>query len=166
VEKYYAPTELFYDGKILDIWVEMYSSLASGYSTTTVSYANFCLYRFLSFFLFPNNKFSIPDKECPLDKSIAYMKANIKKRLTTEEIAGMFEYSSSHFTAIFKKKTGLSPIDYFIRLKIRYACQLLSQSELKIKEISEKIGYDDPYYFSRLFKQIMNKSPKEYRTVS
>lgn len=60
----------------------------------------------------------------------------------------------------------MSPIDYFIKLKIYYACQLLAQSARKIKDISEMVGYDGAYYFSRLFKQIMGKSPKEYRNVS
>ena len=94
------------------------------------------------------------------------MKVNIEKRLTTTEIATHFQYSPSHYTALFKKKTGLSPIDYFIKMKIHYACQLLCQNDLKIKEIAEKLGYDDPYYFSRLFKQVMNKSPKDYRDIS
>jgi AraC-like DNA-binding protein len=91
------------------------------------------------------------------------MKANIGKRLSAEELAKPFSYSASHYTAIFKKKTGMSPIDYFIKMKMHYACQLLSQSKLKIKQIAEKVGYDDPYYFSRLFKQVMNESPKDYR---
>jgi AraC-like DNA-binding protein len=163
VEQFHAPTNLHYNEKIFEIWVEMYSSLASGYSTRSVGYANFCLYRFLSFFFFPNNKYKIPDQATPIDKSIEYMKANIDKKLTAEEIAELFQYSSSHYNAIFRKTTGLSPINYFIKMKIHYACQMLSQSELKIKEIAGKIGYDDPYYFSRLFKQFMNKSPKEYR---
>lgn len=166
VAQFYAPTDMHYNEKIPDIWVEMYSSLASGYSVGSIGYANFCLYRFLSFFLFPNNNYKISEKETPIDKSIEYMKANINKRLSTDEIARLFQYSSSHFTAIFKKKTGLSPIDYFINMKIHYACQMLSQSDLKIKEIADKVGYDDPYYFSRLFKQIMSKSPKEYRKKS
>jgi AraC-like DNA-binding protein len=166
VEQFYGPTNLLYTEKIADIWGEMYSSLDSGYSAISMGYANFCLYRFLSFFFFPQKKYKISAKETPIDKSIEYMKANIDKNLTTDEIAGLFQYSSSHYTALFKKKTGLSPIDYFIKMKIHYACQLLSQSELKIKEIAEKIGYDDPYYFSRIFKKVMNKSPKEYRMES
>ena len=78
------------------------------------------------------------------------MKTNIDKQLSVEEIAREFHYSPSHYTALFKKKTGLSPIDYFIRIKIHYACQLLSQRELIIKEIADKVGYEDPYYFSRI----------------
>lgn len=57
----------------------------------------------------------------------------------------------------------MSPLDYFIRMKIQYACQLLSQSNLKIKEAGEKTGYDDPYYFSRLFKKVTGKSPAQYK---
>ena len=165
MEQFYKPTNLVYNEDIIKIWAEMYSSLSNGYSAENINYANLCLYRFLSFFLFPSKKTKLENHESPLEKSIAYMKQNIAKRLTTEEIANKFEYSSSHYTAIFKSKTGMSPIDYFIRMKIHYACQLLTQSDLKIKDVAEKVGYDDPYYFSRLFKQVMNKSPKDYRRV-
>lgn len=54
-------------------------------------------------------------------------------------------------------------MDYFIRLKIQYACQLLSQTDLKINTIADKIGYDDSFYFSRLFKKVHGKSPRQYR---
>ena len=57
----------------------------------------------------------------------------------------------------------MSPMDYFIRMKIQFACQLLSQRELRIKEVADKIGYDDPYYFSRIFKKITGKSPAQYK---
>jgi AraC-like DNA-binding protein len=165
VEQYYTPTDLRYNGQIIDTWREMYSSLASGYNPTSIGYANLCLYRFLSFFLFPNKTFSIATQDDPLDHSITYMKENIDKRLTTEDISKRFNYSASHYSAIFKRKTGISPIDYFIKLKVYYACQLLTQSNLKIKEIALKTGYDDPYYFSRIFKQVMGKSPKQYRST-
>ena len=166
IERFYRPTDIHYNEHIIRTWIEMYSSLDAGYNAANIGYANLCLYRFISFFLFPNKIVSTEEPDSPLDRSITYMKENIANRLTTEDIAKKFEYSPSHYTAIFKRKTGMSPIDYFIRLKIHYACQLLTQSELKIKDISEKIGYDDAYYFSRLFKQIMGKSPKEYRQIS
>jgi AraC-like DNA-binding protein len=162
-ERFYTPTELRFNQNIIDVWIQMFSSLANGYNFSNISYANLCLYRFLSFFLFPNTKYSLEEENNPLDQSIAFMKTNIGKRLTTEDIAQRFKYSASHYTAIFKQKTGMSPIDYFIRLKIHFACQLLTQTNLKIKEVADRIGYDDPYYFSRLFKQVIGQSPKGYK---
>ena len=163
-ERFYAPTPLRFNQKIIDVWVQMFASLANEYSATNISYANLCLYRFLSFFLFPEKKFTLEEQDDPLDQSIAFMKANIGKRLTADDLANKFEYSASHYTALFKQKTGMSPIDYFIRLKIHFACQLLTQTDLKIKEVADRIGYDDPYYFSRLFKQVTGQSPKDYKT--
>ena len=162
-DRFYQPTAIHYNQMIIEVWGQMFASLADGYNASTIAYANLCLYRFLSFFLFPDKKYSLEEQNDPLDQSIIFMRKNIEKRLTTEDIAQRFQYSSSHYTAIFKKKTGMSPIDYFIRLKIHFACQLLTQTDLKIKQIADRIGYDDPYYFSRLFKQVMGQSPKEYK---
>ena len=143
----------------------MFSSLAEGYNVTNIQYANLCLYRFLSFFLFPNKAFKLEEEDDPSERSIVYMKDHISKRLTADDIANFIQISTSHYTALFKKKTGLSPIDYFIRLKIHFACQLLTQTDLKIKEIADRIGYDDPYYFSKRFKTIIGVSPKKYRSM-
>jgi AraC-like DNA-binding protein len=69
----------------------------------------------------------------------------------------------SHYSSLFKKKTGFSPIDYFNHLKIQKACQYLQFTQLRIREIALKVGISDPLYFSRLFTQTMGYSPKEYR---
>jgi AraC-like DNA-binding protein len=164
-ERFYTPTDLRFNQKIIDVWIQMFASLAEGYSMINISYANLCLYRFLSFFLFPNKKFALEEEDDRLDQSISFMKENIGNRLTADDLANRFQYSSSHYTAIFKQKTGMSPIDYFIRMKIQFACQLLTQTGLKIKEVADRVGYDDPYYFSRLFKQLMGQSPKEYKKI-
>jgi AraC-like DNA-binding protein len=163
IGQFYSPTDLRFSQKIIDTWVQMYASLADGYNTPNISYSNLCLYRFLSFFIVPNKTFTLEEADSPLDQSIAFMKENIGKRLTADDIASRYQYSCSHYTAIFKHKTGMSPIDYFIRLKIHFACQLLTQTDLKIKEIADRVGYDDPYYFSRLFKQVTGQSPKVYK---
>jgi AraC-like DNA-binding protein len=169
LEKFVTPTNILFNQKILDTWNEMYVSLAQGYTKESMDYANLCLYHFISYFIFPSNTQKLlqqMQKEDPLDRSISFMKANIHKQLSVEEIARQFHYSPSHYTALFKKKMGLSPIEYFIRMKIHYACQLLSQRELIIKEIADKIGYDDPYYFSRIFKKVTGKSPEQYKNTS
>jgi AraC-like DNA-binding protein len=164
LEDFCTPTNIIYNEQILDVWHQMYESLSSGYTTINILNANMYLYRFLCFFLF-QNEFLTDEREGPLEKSIQFMKANISKRLMVDEIASYVQYSPSHYTALFKKKTGMAPLDYFIKMKIRYACQLLTKNELKVKEVAERAGYDDPYFFSKIFKQVTGKSPKEYRQV-
>ncbi|POY38611.1 AraC family transcriptional regulator [Solitalea longa] len=166
---YEAPTNLPFNDQIMELWDEMYSSLSDGFTEENLGYTNLCLSRFMSFFLYPSKGTKVQSelmKEDQLDQSKLYMKANIHKRLTVDEIAKKFNYSPSHYSTLFKQKEGVAPIDYFIRIKIRCACQLLAQSNLIIKEVAEKIGYDDPYYFSRIFKKVTGKSPHEYRLTT
>lgn len=75
--------------------------------------------------------------------------------------------SPDHFRRLFKKETGQTPIEYLIEKRIVYAKQLLESSyssNMKIKEISVLSGFNDPYYFSRLFKKITGKSPTDWGT--
>lgn len=162
-ENYLQPTNINYDEKIIDQWREMYNALDNGFSDKNLAFANLCLYKFLTFFLCPQQISSSQKKEDPVGESLNFMKANIDKIISVDDLADKLKYSNSHFTALFKSKTGSSPIEYFIKLKIQYACQLLTQTHFKIKVIADKIGYEDSFYFSRIFKKMTGKSPKEYR---
>lgn len=97
---------------------------------------------------------------------IRYMYKNIDKNLNLDDLADELELSKSYINATFKKYTEHSPIDFFINLKMQEACKLLKSSDLYISEIGQKLGYDDPYYFSRIFKKTIGVSPKEYRNGS
>lgn len=59
----------------------------------------------------------------------------------------------------------MSPMDYFIHLKLQKACLLLYTDDIKVKDIALLVGYDDPYYFSRLFKKYQGLSPDQYRVL-
>lgn len=168
-KKFAFPTNIAFHSQMVDSWKEMTSKLSTGFSDENIAYANLCLYRFISFFLFPNQgQKNLPevDKYCQLDQSISFMKTNVHKRLCVEEIAENFKYSPSHYSVLFKQKTGLSPIEYFIRLKIQHAVELLIGSDLIVKEIAGKVGYDDPYYFTRIFKKVTGKTPREYKILN
>jgi YesN/AraC family two-component response regulator len=66
---------------------------------------------------------------------------------------------------LFKKKTSRTPIDYLTYLRVQQASKLLDFSTLRINEIALKVGYSDPFYFSRMFSKIMGSSPKTYRIL-
>ena len=93
-----------------------------------------------------------------LQKSKSY-----KQMINVDEMAQSVNLSVSNFTSLFKKNTGFSPIEYYNHLKIQKACQYLIFTDLRVKEISYKIGINDPYYFSKLFTKVMGASPIEYR---
>lgn len=101
-----------------------------------------------------------------IDAVMNMMKQHIDRSLSLEELAEHVSLSKNYLVNLFHKRTGYSPVDYFIHLKMQQACQYLDTTELSIKEISLRVGYQDAYYFSRIFKKIMQQSPKEYRRLS
>ena len=98
-----------------------------------------------------------------LDSTLDYLRKNIDKPLTLQQMADHAQLSKSHFARLFKEQTDYSPVDYFIRLKLQRACMQLALTRQPIRQISLAVGYTDPYYFSRLFKKIIGKSPSQFR---
>ena len=98
-----------------------------------------------------------------LDKVIAFMKCNLNKSLRIGELAETCNCSASNLYKLFRKNIGTPPQDYFIHLKMERARRYLSQTNLKIKEVAHRLGYTDPYYFSRIFTRHTGLSPANYR---
>lgn len=78
-------------------------------------------------------------------------------------IATHIGVSSSYFSSIFKQETGQSFVEYLTRVRMEKACELLKCTNLRTAEIGERVGYNDPHYFSATFKKVMGQSPKEYK---
>lgn len=100
-----------------------------------------------------------------LERVHATMQANLHNSLDLDTLAASVNLSKFHFIKKYKEITNTTPINYFIHLKIERACHLLDISAKTIKEISFNLGYEDTYYFSRIFKKIMGVSPKQYREM-
>lgn len=71
--------------------------------------------------------------------------------------------SPAHFTRKFKELVGVSPQDFITKSKLERAQQLLFYTDKSISEIAIEVGYNDPNYFSRIFKKTFQMTPKEYR---
>lgn len=148
------------------IFEEMYTHLEKGYGHDNLTYVNMVLLHFLSSFLYSDNFDNVASThkiQDAINKSIQHMQDCIGENLSLESLAAQVNLSVSHYSSLFRKKSGFSPIEYFNHLKIQKACQFLQFTDLRIKEISNEIGMEDPYYFSRLFTKVMSISPREYR---
>jgi AraC-like DNA-binding protein len=95
----------------------------------------------------------------------AMMQENIHGKLNLDTLAAQAKLSKYHFVKKFKKLTGESPINYFINMKMQRACYLLDSTPRSIKHIASELGYQDAYYFSRLFKKNIGIAPDTYRKV-
>ena len=100
-----------------------------------------------------------------IEQSIAYMTQHLDEPLQVATLAARANISPSHFFALFKRQTGCAPIDCFIRLRMQEACRLLDETMLSVKEVAAMLGYDDPFYFSRIFKSVIHVAPSEYRLL-
>lgn len=98
-----------------------------------------------------------------LDGLHAYMRENLHQRLDLAQLAAFCNLSKFHFVNRYRALTGRTPVQHFLHLKIEYACQLLDSSGHSVAQVSEALGYDDSYYFSRLFSKVMGLSPSAYR---
>jgi len=148
------------------LFQECYAVFLGGFVLPRLIYAAKLLHRLLGELFFNNAAFSPSLRSSrfhSVDATLTFLHSNVHNPLSLAEMANHAGLSESHFSRIFKAQTGHAPLDYFILLKMQHACTLLAVTEMQIKEVAAAVGYGDPYYFSRLFKQVIGVSPREYR---
>ena len=101
-----------------------------------------------------------------LKKSINYIHNFYNSSIKIPELAKVENMSISRYNAVFRSIMKCSPLDYITRLRISTACDLLLGTDLSINKISSSVGYDDPHFFSRIFKANTGCSPSLYRKKS
>lgn len=130
--------------------------------TSNIVYSNSCLYAFLASFQNSEMKISVNENDI-IQQCITHMKENLDKNLRLVDFGKLVNLSTSHLSAIFKKRMKYSPIHLFTSFKVQRACRMLMDNNHNIKTIAYSLGYDDQYHFSRIFKNIMGVSPKNFK---
>ena len=90
------------------------------------------------------------DTEQRVAQSIEYLKSHLQTNVDVRTLAKLAGLSPSHYSALFKNRTGYAPIDY---------------TSHSVKSIAAMVGYKDQLYFSRVFRAINDVSPSEYRQL-
>lgn len=150
-----------------------YHAMIKDNSTNLLWKKNILVYESSKHFLFEfkyilNEIFYLQEKlgnysERKIEVSLQYMEENYNKNLNMATVSNYVSMNYSSFSCLFKEKTGYSFVEYLNKLRIDKAKELLVETDLKIHEISKKVGYDNDKYFLKKFKLICGISPSEYR---
>ncbi len=98
------------------------------------------------------------------NRALAYIRANLDKTISLEELAGEVGMSPSHFGRVFKETVGETPMQYVLSYRVEQAIQMLEDSSLRLGEIAFACGFADQAHFSRSFKRVTGTTPRQYRT--
>ncbi len=96
-------------------------------------------------------------------RSIHYMQESLDKNLSLEELARVATLSIPHYSSLFKSHTGSSPLRFFTRLRLQKACRLMEDPGQSLEAIAFQLGFNDSFYFGRIFKKYFDMSPSRYR---
>jgi AraC-like DNA-binding protein len=161
---------LYLDG--IDAFIEqfelLYATVVSAFSDAALLQASSETFRTLSLINRLQTEQSRKGRQTEerILKSIRYLTRNFSQSHTLEALARQAGLSVPHYVTMFKKQTGTSPMRYLTRVRLRHACALLDQTQEQVAEIARKVGIEDPFYFSRVFRTHIGRSPRAYRQLN
>jgi AraC-like DNA-binding protein len=160
-----AIRQMGHDLGLIGLFVELTEILHEGHHTENLFHASNVLRHLMSVLVRRQRESQNPSicANQRVTASIAFMMRNLSQPLDVRLLSQTAKLSPSHYSALFKRQTGYSPVDYFMRLRMQSATELLENTNLSVKAVATKLGYKDPLYFSRVFASIYQISPSEYR---
>lgn len=153
----------------IQLFEEIFNTLSKNLTMNNIYYSITSLFHFLGSMKFLGEyrdsiKLVSKNKD-QVDELIHFMHENIEQQLTLDQFAKLSGLSVSHLSLLFQRKTSCSPLQYLKHIRMQKACQLLDYTDMKIIQISPKVGFSDALYFTRIFKKETGMSPKEYRAL-
>ena len=101
-----------------------------------------------------------------MTNAVSYILKNITSRVSLDEAAAVSGYSKYHFLRKFKAFTGKTPVDFINSQRCEYAKNLLTNTNLSVKQVADAVGFESHSYFSKVFSSFYGVSPAEYARES
>lgn len=98
-----------------------------------------------------------------MDEAVKWLEAHHAEKITLAQLVAYMGYSRSRFFSLFREHTGLSPLDWLNRHRIREAQKLLAASEATVAEVAHQVGFSVLPFFFRLFRKHVGCTPSAYR---
>ena len=103
-------------------------------------------------------------RQSPLLKAMkAYLDRNLVQKLSRRDLAREFKVTPEHVNAVFKRELGVSPTQYVHRSRVYLACRCLREEGLGVKETAGRVGFEDEFHFSKVFKKVTGQAPNVFR---
>jgi len=154
--------------RVVQAFEEVYRYVGHGYTDAELMGSSTELARFLGLFKVCRRSTHAKGRhaEDRILRSMTFMRANLNRSLSLEELARQACLSPSHYVALFRKHANASPLVFFTRLRMQAGCELLDGTQASVKEIAQRLGYADQLYFSRCFRKVMGLAPSDYRAAN
>lgn len=91
-----------------------------------------------------------------------YIRDHLSERLTLNDVAAVFNFSPNYLSQLFAQNSESGFVEFVTATRITAAKELMASTDLKVYEISDKVGFDSAFYFSKVFKKLEGVSPREY----
>lgn len=124
------------------------------------------IYEQITFFIATLKQKELTSPNSIADKVCEYIDTNYMHNITLENMSSMVGLSSHYFSKIFKAEKDLTFSEYLCLIRIKESKKLLKNTNLTVSSIGLQVGYNDPNYFTRVFKRSESLTPKEYRTAA
>jgi AraC-like DNA-binding protein len=105
----------------------------------------------------------LPGDETRAAIATAYVNTHLDQPLNLDGLATAAHLSPVYFAALFRRQTGQSPMAYVRQRRMEVARAHLAASDDSIENIARRVGFDDPFHFSRVFRRIVGVAPSAYR---
>lgn len=100
-----------------------------------------------------------------ITRAMAFIEENYAQKLTLRELSRQLHINESYLSKLFKKELDVNFTDYLNELRIHKSMQLIEETNLSLLEIAVQVGFEDQSYYTKIFKKVTGKTPKQYKNA-